>query len=1127
MSDAYTTKFIPKLNDITDVTTSTLWNAIWERLVKAKIFPDMAAIDFIKRKSIGNEKVLTPINDLKIVVSTLQALFKEKFNKCTVRESKLEEEFPGCMKPDLDTEFRKQYNIMDLIRTSINKNTPKEIKTELAAATASAAPVTNPVVAVSESLAPAASAVPVKKNTTIRAAIDALDAIDLTDPPQQPEQPLGVQPQQPTNPQKESNDPDIFEDALTNIENAVEAEKGEMQQDHPSDPPPPPAAVAPPTSPPPPLNDNGDGDGDDPEEMEDTPASPSEDNTCAGIENLCFLSNTISRLKFDCVSSLQIMGALNLANINLNDMSYLEYRSAIDSIPNYENVMDDEDEMVQHIAYENSKNTGEDIEGDTTFDPVTGNSPNTIAGHNTEVYGGYCLQADLIPLLQFTETVRNDANTDRKLHKILKDMSNIMKCAFGIPEDEFNMKQPIINVRLYDNIDLVHLDTKSLFPKFSFNILTVKSDMLLQTRLLAGRENGMGFFLNDYVGSVLQPYFDSIITGGFGKVKIIPPGDTSQIWQIKLRVLKTDFIFISIQIINVKQEYFVTVGRGDYMVDQIYNTVSTLATTYAVGADVMADPETIERRIREDYIKSLNLCFSLYNKCLSKDFNALCSLSELDGIIAKMFIMNDPKSCEIFTRYIAYFLDNLVDTYINVKRQYFYLGLYNLLVSISQKIYTPETKAYEKLFDPNPGKNIFHDSMNIIKTAVDNANLGTCPPNLSSSVQTNMSEPIQFAMGGGKLYSLYQKALNNFNILKIKILDLYTLILPETTEFEKLPSLVNILDNFQNIPFIQQYLQSRDKQNIHLREKINQLFLLKIQQKQQAELMHSLGDITDDSDGLNFANEILSEMITTLDDELNNEIGQVGNDAFSILSTNFETPGYIPGNISAIFNNILILSTLLPNLTNITSDDSSYEDSILDFFKKIIPDKPIDNHETEDEYSTGQINIIKYFLMNFEIIRYFYCFNTTKDIFKESVNPAADADFSMFYEDTALGATSCMTICMILQLALKDLIDQNVILSSPPNEPWNGSEIDIGNSCIGTPPVTLSSLRIVINNSVPFYNDIPPETGSPYPACITSILSGANLTNVKSTISPFGPFAPPSRPSKAKWASRISSPTTA
>ena len=391
-----------------------------------------------------------------------------------------------------------------------------------------------------------------------------------------------------------------------------------------------------PGNPPPPTPPPND-DGDHPGETKDTPASPSKDNTCAGIENLCFLGNTISRLKFDCVSSLQIMSALNLANLNLNDMSYLEYKSAIDSVPNYENIMDDEDELVQQIAYENSKNTNGNVEGDSTFDPVTGDSPNTIAARNTEIYGGYCLQADLLPLLQFTETVRNDAKNNCKLHKILTDMRDIMKCAFGIPEDEFHMKPPFRYIRLYDNIDLVELDTKSLFPKFSFNILTVKSDMLLQTRLLAGRENGMGFFLNDYVGSALQPYFDSIISSGFAKVKIIPPADTSQLWQIKLRVLKTDFIFISLQIINVKQEYF------------------------------QSPPEIIEQRIHKDYNKALNLCFSLYNKCLSKDFNALCSLSELDGIIAEMLIKGDPKSCEIFIAYIKYFsLKKFIEVIVDV-----------------------------------------------------------------------------------------------------------------------------------------------------------------------------------------------------------------------------------------------------------------------------------------------------------------------------------------------------------------------------------------------------------------------------------------------------------------------------
>lgn len=795
-----------------------------------------------------------------------------------------------------------------------------------------------------------------------------------------------------------------------------------------------------PGHPPPPHEDDNEG------QMEDTPASPSEDNTCAGIENLCFLSNTVSRLKFDCVSSLQIMSALNLANLNLNDMSYLEYKSAIDSVPNYENIMDDEDELVQQIAYENSKNTNGNVEGDSTFDPVTGDSPNTIAARNTEIYGGYCLQADLLPLLQFTETVRNDAKNNCKLHKILSDMRDIMKCAFGIPEDEFHMntQPPFSYIRLYDNIDLVELDTKSLFPKFSFNILSIKSDMLLQTRLLAGRENGMGFFLNDYVGSALQPYFDSIISSGFAKVKIIPPADTSHLWQIKLRVLKTDFIFISLQIINVKQEYFATFGRGSFMVDQIYNTISTLPTTYAVGADGMVDSINIEQRILEDYNKALNLCFSLYNKCLSKDFNALCSLSELDGIIAEMLIKGDPKSCKIFTTYIEYFLTNLVDTYINVKKQYFYLGLYNLLVSIikTTPVYTPETKAYEMLFDSNIstklGKNIFFDSMHIIKQAVNNANAPNAPckplkgdTSATKSVQKKMSEPIRFAMGGGKLYSLYQKALNSAKPITI------TFLCPDFIVLDPAKKLVQILHDFQNNTFIQQYLQSRDKENIQLREKINQFFLLKIQEQLASEI----------------PNEFLSEMITILETELKSE------KIFSYLNLNKKLTDLSSADPTDYASIILELSTVLPVLPII--DDINrplYEDVTELFLKTFIPNLTIDS--------------IKYLLLNFESIRCHYNNKLLLDSMYEPVNPAADADFGMFYEDTALGATSCMTTCMILQLALKDLIEKSVIISSPDNEPWSGSEIDIGNSCIGTPPVTLSSLRIVINNSFPFYENI-------------------------------------------------------
>lgn len=1037
------------------------------------ILPNIGVLDRVIESSAKyNQDIIKKAKYLKIITLSFITIVKESYESCKSRQaSSINVCLPETIKIK---DGEKLYMEIDTKRNELKLRIEESRKS--AAPTATAAPTASvfppPPIAVSESLAPNSNPMVVKSTTAD--AIAALDEIAKSPQQQQEQQQvtitdtMGVKEQRL---QEEKNDDPSSSVFAPGIGNALEMNQNEPVNIPRDSPPPPP--------PPPKYDDDDEG------EMENTEASPSEDDTCGGIENLCFLSNTISRLKFDCVSSLQIMSALNLANLNLNDMTYLEYKSAIDSVPNYENIMDDEDELLQQIAYENSKNTDGNVEGDTTFDPVTGDSPNTIAARNTEIYGGYCLQADLLPLLQFTETVRNDAKNNCKLHKILTDMRDIMKCAFGIPEDEFHMKPHFSYIRLYDNIDLVELDTKSLFPKFSFNILSVKNDMLLQTRLLAGRENGMGFFLNDYVGSALQPYFDSIISSGFAKVKIIPPADTSHLWQIKLRVLKTDFIFISLQIINVKQEYFQNpFDRGGFMVDEIYNKVYTSTTEYE--SDMEEAPAIIDQRIREDYNKALNLCFSLYNKCLSKDFNALCSLSELDGIIAVMLFMNDPKSCEIFTEYIKYFLTNLVDTYVNVKKQYFYLGLYNLLVSISQKIYTPETKAYEKLFDSNaatnskPGKNIFFDSMHIIKEAVIKAN-APCSTNRPSStmgamgadesVETKMREPIRFAMGGGKLYSLYQKALSITPQLSNSHTPPPIFTDPSTTSLLSSFTLVQILYNFQNNLFIQQYLQSRDKENIQLREKINQLFLLKIQEK---SLMDS-----------GIPNEFLSEMITILGIELKNQ--KIFSDLKKKLT---ELSSANPTDYAFKIQIILELSTVLPVLPIIDDINRPLYDYVTITFLKFFIDY--------------DINFIKYLLLNFESIHFHHKYNLLVASMSETVNPAADADFGMFYEDTALGATSCMTVCMILQLALKDLIDVNVIRSLI--DPWTNSEIDIGNSCIGTPPVTLSSLRIVINNSVPFYKDILPETGSPYPGCITSILTGlklAELINVKATISPF------------------------
>jgi hypothetical protein len=87
-------------------------------------------------------------------------------------------------------------------------------------------------------------------------------------------------------------------------------------------------------------------------------------------------------------------------------------------------------------------------------------------------------------------------------------------------------------------------------PKYSFNILCEK-EPLLQTRLTAGRENGMGALLERFICKLLQPFLDTILAG-FAKVKLIAPTESNNIWQIKLSVFENDFILVSLQIINVK-----------------------------------------------------------------------------------------------------------------------------------------------------------------------------------------------------------------------------------------------------------------------------------------------------------------------------------------------------------------------------------------------------------------------------------------------------------------------------------------------------------------------------------------------------------------------------------------------
>ena len=150
------------------------------------------------------------------------------------------------------------------------------------------------------------------------------------------------------------------------------------------------------------------------------------------------------------------------------------------------------------------------------------------------------------------------------------------------------------------------------------------------------------------------------------------------------------------------------------------------------------------------------------------------------------------------------------------------------------------------------------------------------------------------------------------------------------------------------------------------------------------------------------------------------------------------------------------------------------------------------------QYSLFQKALNKYFVTRGEPYFNYMFVNINPTSFAEfitelthpNVKAAADADFGMFYPDGAIGATQCMAVCMLLQLSLKALFD-NLLTATT-------YEIDIGNSCIGTPPTTLSSLREDIRQSDIYYpiNDDVLQH-------IRSIINYFNTDNVTSKISPF------------------------
>jgi hypothetical protein len=538
-----------------------------------------------------------------------------------------------------------------------------------------------------------------------------------------------------------------------------------------------------------------------------------------------------------------------------------------ENIEKAEEIFDNEDELDKIIANEGRVTSFDTNDGGANYEPVlSGRSPTAATADN--LYH---------TLLGFVTHLR--ANVDF-LNGEMNIMNQSLMVLCGVQAQD-------VQAQVYSNIlffstSVGGIRDTSLFPKYSFNILCKKQSSLLPELLVLGGR-GVGSILNSHVCNIVR----GLGTPGSIKFKIVNPTDTNKLWQVKICLFGNEFTFISIQVISMSNTFFTL----------RINPVAEDAELYAIS----------------------NLCFSLYNKCLSKDFNCLCSLSELDTALFRSVI-----TLPRFQVFVRAFLDNLIETLPNIKKQYFIMGLYNLAFCVSTNSnYTPETKAYELLFDRNPvGIDLFNKSMCFIKGLNQQTPLDT---------QGNpvFPEQIRFAMGGGKLYSIFQKALN---------------------------------------------------------------------------------------------------------------------------AVRLSNPVYFDAHIVSV----------------ITGHTQLY---------------PYDRTDFQLEQKRQTLNTV----LNTELQH-------------ASVKPAADADFGCFYPEEGIaaggiGASSCMAICMLLQLSLKQLING---LFAPP-APWNDSEIDIGNSCIGTPPTTLSSLRIVLKNIPRFYtlNQEQKDVLQRYEQYL------GDSANIKATISPY------------------------
>jgi hypothetical protein len=513
--------------------------------------------------------------------------------------------------------------------------------------------------------------------------------------------------------------------------------------------------------------------------------APGDDDPEILYANLLTICNAIYGTDF---KGIDIAGAVLLTSI-LRDQPAMYKRYIQERGDNFLEIMESDELLSQMIAAQSCGVTSINTEESDVFDPViSGRSPKAVLrsprgvgiplsprpgrqGISTALgFGEQARDAQeqarvaqeqaraeaaaYTELMRFVDTTMAP-DRRRELCQLMYNLIDNMRDFISIIPQQGRAG----NIRIYNNIQLVAGDLPQppimptrpaqIFPKFSFNIVCRK-EPLLQTVLVAGRENGMGRTLNDFVFTQLQGFFGPGVI-----LKIVEPTDSNRLWQVKISIHKNDFVFFTIQIINVKDEFFAGVLPRDPI-----NPINA-----ALRGQILQNPA-----LYDTYFQLFeNLLFSLYNKANSKDFNCLCSLSELDIYIFR--ILNNPANpanIQSLIAYIRIFLTNLVDAQPNVKKKYFILGLSNLIFCSGQDNYTIETRAYRWLFDqPIPRLNVFAGSGQQNKNVFLHAMRLMQQVNISSLAAkgAGQRESVRFVMGGGKQYSLFQKALHRFSSL--------------------------------------------------------------------------------------------------------------------------------------------------------------------------------------------------------------------------------------------------------------------------------------------------------------------------------------------------------------------------